>query len=217
MPSLGIDLTGLDLWTEANSFGFNQMPPIDLPTNPFSRSFFPSPGYVIPADDVQYQNDLPQVAFSALGQGEVQATPLKMALVAAGIANQGVIMKPHVMHQILNDHDQVLQTYQPSLWLRATTPTTAAALTPMMQQVVTNGTADKVGFPASWDVAAKTGTAQAGVLNTNTTDWMIVFAPANDPKYAIAVVVPHQSVNASGAGVAGPIVKAMFGALFGGR
>ena len=78
-----------------------------------------------------------------------------------------------------------------------------------MQLVVTQGTADRVGFPASLHAAVKTGTAQTGNPQANTDNWMIGFAPANDPKIAVAVVVPNQNFVDTGAGVAGPIMKQM--------
>jgi len=80
-----------------------------------------------------------------------------------------------------------------------------------MQQVVTNGTASGVGFNPLDDVAAKTGTAQAGVGNTSVNGWMIAFAPASHPTIAIAAVVPTKVTNL-GATVAGPVVKAMIAA-----
>ncbi len=87
-----------------------------------------------------------------------------------------------------------------------------ALVTALMRSVVTDphGTAADVGFPAGLDVAVKTGTAQTGNPLANTDDWMIGFAPASDPQIAIAVVVPLQYQHDNGAGVAGPIMKAMF-------
>jgi cell division protein FtsI/penicillin-binding protein 2 len=83
-----------------------------------------------------------------------------------------------------------------------------------MESVVTSGTASGVGFLPQDQVAAKTGTAQQSqnsatqALNA-TDDWMIAFAPASNPRVAVAVVVPYQALSAYGATVAGPIVKAM--------
>jgi peptidoglycan glycosyltransferase len=79
---------------------------------------------------------------------------------------------------------------------------------------VTVGTASGVGFPAQYDVAAKTGTAQTGNAKKNTDDWLIAFAPATDPTIAIAVVVPYQPTPDFGATIAGPIVKALVDAYF---
>jgi peptidoglycan glycosyltransferase len=84
-----------------------------------------------------------------------------------------------------------------------------------MHDVVTNGTASGVGFPSQDDVAAKTGTAQAGVGNTNVNGWMIAFAPANNPQVAIAVVVPNTVLSEVGAQVAGPVMKSMIEAVLG--
>ena len=86
-----------------------------------------------------------------------------------------------------------------------------------MQDVVSSpqGTAYGI-FPPSWQVAAKTGTAQEGQGNTATVDWMIAFAPASHPEVALAVVVPKQALNATGAIVSGPIVRTMLSGIFNG-
>ncbi len=132
-----------------------------------------------------------------------------MALVAGAFANRGVIMTPHVMEQIRDSQGDLVRTYTSKPWLTATSPATAAAVTTLMQAVVTSGTADKVGFPVSWDVAAKTGTAETGPNAAQTNDWMIAFAPASDPKVAVAVVVPNQPGTDTGATVSGPPTKAI--------
>ena len=99
---------------------------------------------------------------------------------------------------------------------RPISPQTAATLTTFMKGVVTSGTAAQVGFPASWDVAAKTGTAQTGSFGPDplyTDDWLIAFAPVGTTgaKVAIAVVLPHQPGSATGAAYSGPIVKQILG------
>jgi len=153
----------------------------------------------------------PFQAYSAFGQEDVIGTVLQMGLVAAGFANKGVIMTPHVMQDIHDTSGTLLTTYQPKPWLTATNPLTAAAVTSLMQAVVTNGTATEVGFPAAWDVAAKTGTAQVGTNNGLTNDWMIAFAPASDPKVAVAVAVPFQGPSQTGASTSGPPTKTILG------
>jgi cell division protein FtsI/penicillin-binding protein 2 len=96
---------------------------------------------------------------------------------------------------------------------------TAATLTTYMRGVVKSGTAAPSntfrGFPPSWDVAAKTGTAEVGPGLQETTDWLIAFAPAGNTKVAIAVVVPNQAAKQTGAGIAGPIVKKILGDVLG--
>ena len=88
-----------------------------------------------------------------------------------------------------------------------------------MRSVVTDpqGTAAGVGFPADIDAAVKTGTAQTGNSLENTDDWMIGFAPADDPTVAVAVVVPFEHQSDNGAGAAGPIMKAMLEAALASR
>ena len=203
---LGVDLGAVNLSTEAGAFGFGARPPIDLPTTTASVSNFPS--------GVSLLQNTPFLAYSAIGQGNVTATPLEMAMVASAIADNGVIMTPHVMSQIQDPKDNVVESYKPTQWIRATSSQTAQSISGLMQAVATSGTAAGI-FPASWDVAAKTGTAQDGVGNTSTDDWMIAFAPASHPVIAIAVVVPHQVVSATGATVAGPIVKTVLSGLSG--
>ena len=129
-----------------------------------------------------------------------------------GIANHGVIMNPYLVQQITNSDGAVVSTHQPTPWMTASSPQAAAQVTSLMQLVVTKGTADGVGFSPALDAAVKTGTAQTGNPQANTDDWMIGFAPANDPKIAVAVVVPYQNFVDTGAGIAGPIMKAMLDA-----
>jgi peptidoglycan glycosyltransferase len=202
---LGMALGGVALTAEAQSFGFNQVPPIDLPGA--NASSFPSD----PGNDPGFNTNKPSQAYSAFGQQNVVATVLQMGLVAAGIANRGVIMTPHVMRDIHDTAGNLLAQYQPKPWLTATNPLTAAAVTSLMQAVVTNGTASEVGFPTSWDVAAKTGTAETGPNATLTNDWMVAFAPANNPRVAVAVVVPNQPGSDTGATISGPPMKTILG------
>ncbi|MGO9854366.1 MAG: peptidoglycan D,D-transpeptidase FtsI family protein [Acidimicrobiales bacterium] len=216
--SLGIQLGAANLVSEAASFGFGARPPIDLPTNPSSVSCMTLTPTTPCMSAISLEENQPFVAYSAIGQGDVLATPLEMAMVASAIADDGVIMKPHVMSRILDPTDHVIQTYQPTQWVRATSPQTASAVSSLMQLVVSKpppnaGTAYGI-FPPSWQVAAKTGTAQEP---GGTTDWMIAFAPASHPKVAIAVVVPDQAISATGAEVSGPIVEKVLSGLFGGN
>jgi len=198
---LGMLLGATSLNSEAQAFGFNQRIPLDLPGG--YPSNFPTVA--------QLADNSPMQAYSAFGQQNVTATALQMALVAAGIGNQGVIMTPHVMAQIRDSQGNLVESYAPKPWLDATTPVTASAVTSLMQAVVTRGTAAQVGFPAAWNVAAKTGTAETGPNATLTNDWMIAFAPANNPKVAVAVVVPNQPGNDTGASVSGPPMKTILG------
>ena len=206
---LGLAIGGTALYEQAEGFGFDQAPPIDLafPPGGISKSNFPTPVELAP----QGRLGLPGVALSAFGQETVTATDLQNAMVAEGIANKGVVMAPHVMAEIRNATGGLVQRYEPSVFKDAESAKAAESVGKLMQLVATTpaGTAYGVGFPPQWDIAVKTGTAQAGAGNTNTTDWMIGFAPAYDPVVAVSVVVPLQARSASGAAIAGPIMKAV--------
>jgi penicillin-binding protein A len=216
----GLDIGAGFLTQEAASFGFWTQPPLDIPTSQYSVANMCNANTYISenACALDLEENLPGyfLAYSAIGQGSVVASPLEMAMVTSAIADDGVIMKPHVMSRILDRNDNVIDAYQPTQWLRATSAQTAASVTKMMQAVVSSpkGTAYGI-FPSSWDVAAKTGTAQQGTGNTSTIDWMVAFAPANHPQVAIAVAVPDQAVSASGAQVSGPIVRELLSGILG--
>ncbi len=114
------------------------------------------------------------------------------------------------MSSITGPDGTVVQRYKDTPWKTPLTAAQAAQIVPLMHSVVTNGTAADVGFLPQDDVAAKTGTAQIGNNLTNDTDdWMIAFAPADDPTIALAVSVPYQAYSATGAVIAGPIMKCM--------
>ena len=196
---LGLDVGATNMYKQSTQFGYDQVPPLDLPG--VIPSNFPTPA--------QLKNDLPGLAYSSIGQQDVAATALQGALTAAAIANGGVIMKPHVMAQIRDSQGNVVSNYGLQPWMRATTQATAAAVTPLMEEVVTSGTAGGVGFLPQDQVAAKTGTAQAGLNNQLVDAWMIAFAPASQPRVAVAVVLPFSAPSITGAEAAGPVVKAM--------
>ncbi len=197
---LGLDLGGTLMASTANAFGYNRIPPLDLPY--VVSSYFPAASV--------FTNDLPQLAYSSIGQENVRATALQQALVASAVADNGVMMTPHLMSSISSPDGTIVKRYKDSTYLTPLTPSQAAQIVPLMQAVVLRGTASGVGFPAADDVAAKTGTAQTFYKGSpRTDDWMIAFAPATNPTVAIAVVMPYQAVNHYGAGIAGPIVKCL--------
>jgi peptidoglycan glycosyltransferase len=205
---LGLTLGAQNLYNQATAFGFNQTPPIDLP---FAvKSKFPPPA--------TFANALPTLAYSAIGQEDVQATPLQMALVAAGIANGGVIMAPHILDHVTNSQNQTVETYSPTKWMTATSPATAASVTSLMESVVNspNGTGTAAAIPGI-TVAGKTGTAQTGTGLTD--DWFVAFAPAQDPQIAVSVVLPDQggANDYQGGTIAAPIAKAVIQAYLSGN
>jgi peptidoglycan glycosyltransferase len=200
---LGLDLGADFMFKAATSFGYDSIPPIDLPGA--VASYFPTAA--------SFKNNLPGLAYSSIGQENVRSSALQDALVAEAVGNDGMEMTPHLMSFITAPDGKILERYQDSVWKTPLKPAQAAYIVPLMEDVVKYGTADAVGFPAADDVAAKTGTAQTGNALKNTDDWMIAFAPATDPTIAIAVVVPYQPTINFGATVAGPIVKCLVEAM----
>ncbi len=193
---MGIDLGGDNLAAEANAFGYNSQPPLDLPSAAKSR--FPS------ADKLR--RNAPARAYSAIGQQDVSATPLQMALVASAIANDGNIMAPHVMKDVRDSHGDVVRSAKPQVWQKATSKNTADQVKKLMIEVANRGTATAARIPGV-QVAAKTGTAQTdrGLLHA----WLISFAPADDPKIAVAVILENQPGfdDTTGGRLAAPIAQ----------
>jgi peptidoglycan glycosyltransferase len=194
---LGLRIPG-DIYTYAQRYGFNQPLPFDIPTQ---SSSYPRIG----------NNNRPFQAYDAIGQGNTRATPLQMALVAATVANGGVEPRPQLVYQVIDPRGGIVRGYQPQDLGRVMSPQTSSELTKMMESVVQKGTGTAAQIPGV-QVAGKTGTAQTGIQGTNPHTWFICFAPANDPKIAVAVLVEHGGTfgsEATGGAVAAPLAKQM--------
>ena len=142
-------------------------------------------------------------------------TPLEMALVAAGVANGGVIMEPHVAKLITNADGKVIQTIESKPWKTCMDPPTASAVTAMMVENVERGTATRAQID-NVAVAAKTGTAQTGVEGQAPHAWFVAFAPADNPRFAVSVLVENggnYGNDATGGENAAPIARQMLLAL----
>ncbi|MEX1007434.1 MAG: penicillin-binding transpeptidase domain-containing protein [Acidimicrobiia bacterium] len=156
-------------------------------------------------------------ALAGIGQGDVAVTPLEMALVAAGVANGGVIMEPRVAREITNADGNVIQTIDPKPWTTCMTRPTADALTAMMVENVEHGTATAAQI-TNVAVAGKTGTAQTGVEGQAPHAWFIAFAPADHPRFAVSVIVESGNElgnDVTGGAVAAPIAKQLLETLLG--
>ncbi len=218
---LGAELLGPErLSLTAQDFGFNVTPPLDLPGAVASR--FPTdygeqlqaPSAEIPAGVFE---NTPLLAQTSIGQNDVSATPLQMALVAAAIANNGELMAPHVVGETKDRTGSVVTTVDPGRWQRSVSSTVALDLRDAMVNVVENGTAGAAAV-SGIEVGAKTGTAQLGTEPPKSHAWMIAFAgpPGRTPEIAIAVLVEGTdgASEQTGGRVAGPIVRAMIEAYF---
>jgi penicillin-binding protein A len=159
--------------------------------------------------------DEPQTALSAIGQFDVAATPLQMAMITAGIANSGTVMQPYLVDEIRsNDLEVIGKTDPRPLTSNAISAATARKLTDMMVAVVDSGTATTAQIPGV-KVAGKTGTAQSAP-DRPPYAWFVSFAPADNPTVAVAVLVQDAGVDRdaiSGSGLAAPIAKAVMEAV----
>jgi penicillin-binding protein A len=199
---MGVDTGGDELQQTAQGFGFDRDVPLDLP-GAVQSSF---PAAVV--------DDPPTLAQAAIGQNEVQATPLQMALVAAGVANDGEIMTPHVMREIRDDQGNLVEEFDRGVWARPMSPGTAGLLRDVMVSVVTDGSASRLDEGlGDFVVGGKTGTAQLGTDPPSSHAWIIGFAgpPGETPHVAVAVIVEGQpgASEQTGGTVAAPIAAAV--------
>lgn len=202
MALLGQQLGWRNLFDQAEAFGFGESFEIPMSTE---ASTYPR------------ALDEPQTMLSAFGQGSVRASPLQMAMVSAAIANGGQVMVPNMVESVTSPDLRVLESFEPEVWGNAISPQTAATLTQIMVAAVSNGSGTNAIIDGV-DVAGKTGTAENGEGEPYSL-WFTGFAPADDPRVAVAVVVQDGGgFGQSGTGneLAAPIARAVMEAvLFG--
>ncbi|MBB6174306.1 peptidoglycan glycosyltransferase [Nocardiopsis mwathae] len=196
MANWAIDLGGQKLSDQATAFGFNS----GKVQTPLEAVESLSPA----------ETDRNTLGRAGIGQGNNEATPLQMAMVAAGIANKGEVMKPYLVESVKDSDASVVESAQQEKLSTAVSAKTAQELTDMMVLVTEGQDASAPGAQIPGvQVAGKTGTAEVGDGSTH--NWFISFAPANDPKIAVAVVVERG--NDSGGRAAAPVAKKMMEAV----
>jgi penicillin-binding protein A len=191
----------------AKRFGFYDLPPLETPEDERVASGLYNRGRLFYPKHPETQVDPGRLAF---GQERLQVTPLQMAMVAATVANHGVLMRPHVVQRVVGPDGKTIVRARPHQLARVMSPQVASELNAMMQAVVTGGTGPKGAIPGV-PVAGKTGTAETGRGNIYTA-WFIAFAPANRPQVAVAVVVEDQP-GGFGGEVSAPIAKQVMEAI----
>jgi peptidoglycan glycosyltransferase len=191
----------------AERYGFYSVPPLETPENERVASGLYDHGHLFSPTHPETQVDPGRLAF---GQERLQVTPLQMAMVAATIANHGVEMRPHLIERIVSPGGHIVTHLKPEQLARPIKRQTADELTRMMGLAVQGGTGTLAQI-SGIRVAGKTGTAETGRADINTT-WFAAFAPAEAPKIAIAVVVENQRGGFGGT-IAAPIAKQVMEAL----
>lgn len=204
----------------AEGVGFNSRTPIDLPAP--AGSVFPTdfgapletPGSDAVDADVPGTifEDTPSLALSSIGGFDVRATPLHMALITAGVANNGRIPEAHVVREIRDADGALVRTIDVEQWLQGMSPATAATMRDAMVGVVEGGTGSGAAIPGMV-VGGKTGTARVTNDPVQSHAWMVAFAgpPGETPRVAVAVVVLAQpgATETGGGRVAAPIARAV--------
>ncbi len=194
---LGAELGADALRTQAERFGFGTT---FLDEVGSAASVFP--------DDI----DDAQTAMSAIGEFETQASPLQMAMVSAGIANDGVVMDPYLVEEVLDGDLKVVSRTRPQQLTVAMGGGNAAELRSMMVSVVTGGTGSRARIPGV-TVGGKTGTART---SDDRPPYAWFTAWADDPSVAVCVFVEDADIpdtEIAGGQVAAPIAKAVIEAL----
>jgi peptidoglycan glycosyltransferase len=198
---LGLKLGAQKLYDQATAYGFDRHVPFDVP---FNEGHFDEPSV--------FEDRLPAVALSAIGQFDVGENPLQMAMITSAIANGGVEMRPRLVSEIRDPDGSVLKTLGPEVFGNPISPGTAADLTRVMTEVVQEGTGTAAQIPGI-QVAGKTGTAQTSSGAPHA--WFTAFAPAPNPQIAVAVVVLNGGTlanEATGGQVAAPVARAVIAA-----
>jgi peptidoglycan glycosyltransferase len=198
------DLGGRALQRQMEKFGFGDFgddPPLDYPRSQMRPSGIFRNGKLIPA----YSRYV-DIARTGIGQDKLGATPLQMAMVVSAVANGGRLMRPHLVDRVVDPDGRVQEQVEPKLYRQAMKPSTAASLRSMMANVVDEGTGAAANLGTGVQVGGKTGTAELGNVTAGINNlWFIGFAPVQDPKVAVAVIVEKSP--GQGGQVAAPIAK----------
>jgi penicillin-binding protein A len=180
-------------------FGFDRKPQLDYPAEEMSSS-----GEYRGARLISPTSSQVDVGRMGIGQDKLEVTPLQMAEVAAAVANRGRLMVPHLTDRIVDPDGRTTERISPRVQSVVMKPSTAAAVTTMMEAVVNEGTGTSAQI-AGVRVAGKTGTAETQIGTAINNVWFIAFAPASAPKVAIAVTL--KGVPGQGGAFAAPIAR----------
>jgi peptidoglycan glycosyltransferase len=196
---LGAELGDSTLREHMERFGFFERPPLrGLPAGEVRASGITgADGRPLPPD-----RDIDE-ARTAIGQDKLTVSPLQMALVAAAVGGGGKVPEPTLVDRVVRPGGGIVERAEPATWKTAMSAATASDLLDMMRDVVTEGSGQSARIEGV-EVAGKTGTADASSGNVT---WFLAIAPADDPKYAVAVALEGQASGTTGGGSAAPIAR----------
>ena len=180
-------------------FGFDRKPQLDYPAKEMSASGESEGERILPPTSERVD-----VGRMGIGQDKLTVTPLQMAEVAATVANGGKLMVPHLTSRIVDSEGQTVLKVAPKVQSEVMKPSTASAVRTMMEAVVNEGTGTSAQIPGV-QVAGKTGTAETQIGTAINNVWFIAFAPAQNPRVAIAATL--RGVPGQGAAFAAPVAK----------
>lgn len=186
---LGLQVGKDKLGEVSENFLINKEIPFDLPTKkstfPFNRGM-----------------EKTEIAASSIGQGKILVTPLNMAMVASAIANKGAMVEPILVKEVISPEGEIVEFGNTQKLSQSTDTFTANEVKNMMVEAVQRGTGKSARIN-NVRVAGKTGTAENQTGKAHS--WFIGFAPAEDPKVAISVVL--ESEGSTGGKSAAPIAR----------
>lgn len=185
---LGLELGAKDLIDMAQKFGLKEKFNLGIPSE---ASRIPDPGSL---------NRI-ELGETAIGQGRLLVTPLHMAMVAAGVANDGLLMEPSLVDEVRKPDGTVVEHHEPSALYDSIDKNTANMIQKMMVSVTEAGTGGMAAIPGV-KVAGKTGSAENPHGQAHA--WFIGFAPADNPQVAVAVIVENAG---AGGQQAAPIAR----------
>jgi peptidoglycan glycosyltransferase len=180
-------------------FGFDRKPQLDYPVTEMSSSGESEGEKIVPPTSERVD-----VGRMGIGQDKLAVTPLQMAEVASAVADHGTLMVPHLTSRIVDSEGQTTLRVAPRVQSKVMKSSTAAAVTSMMEGVVNEGTGTSAQIPGV-QVAGKTGTAETQIGTAINNVWFIAFAPAQNPRVAIAVTL--KGVPGQGAAFAAPVAR----------
>jgi penicillin-binding protein A len=190
-------------------FGFDQDPQLDYPGSQMA----PSGVYAPDGSKLLGPGDPIDIGRAAIGQGQLLASPMQMAEVAAAVADGGKLMRPTFVQQVTDPDGRVTRKLSPHVQSTVMSPQTATELTDMMTHVTQEGTAAGLTVSGGMTFAGKTGTAEIGDPAQGINQpWFIAFAPAQDPQVAVAATI-ERCQGCFGAEVAGPVATQVMDSL----